>query len=360
MVSRVGNVSRAAAGLAKARSRGTNITPRNGGVVQHHGASTTPRNHSSCAGVWRQYQNMHMKTNGWADIAYSVGVCPHGYVFAGRGWGVRTAANGTNSGNQNFLAICYIGTGVNVPQVAKDAILSVLDEFRKKGAGSRYIPHRDLTGSACPGTDLIALTRQYDRKAVPAGGSPAARPTPAAELPVHKPGDRVLRLTSPQTTGTDVQAIQRWVGAEDDGVFGNETDTKYRVAQGKVGIPQNGVVDKAGWAHYAAWVKWRAQLAADAAKKAKEQEAKKPPLPRLGAFTGPVLTRSANSGKYHGGVAKAQANLIILGFMRKGADQAGRFGDDTEAGFIALQKARGIKANGKLGRDTWAELERWS
>lgn len=169
---REGFVSRSEAGLAQPDSRSTNITPGRGGCVWHWiGVKQNITSHSQCAGVWRSIQNHHMNTNGWVDVAYTFGVCPHGYIFAGRGALVRTAANGTNEGNQYYYAICaFLGPGNSPSEKMMMAILSGTLELRREGgAGDRILPHGDLTGSSCPGPDLSPAARDWDNRDIPTG-----------------------------------------------------------------------------------------------------------------------------------------------------------------------------------------------
>jgi LysM repeat protein len=157
-------VTRSQWGARARRSSNTNITPQNGGVSIHHvGASRTARsNHADCAGQVRGIQNYHMDTNGWADIAYSHLTCVHGYVFQGRGEGQRTAANGTNTGNQNWYAVCCLtgGSTTNYDTITAqlvDAIKLAISRLRSQGgAASRINGHRDHLATACPGDALYA------------------------------------------------------------------------------------------------------------------------------------------------------------------------------------------------------------
>lgn len=93
-----------------------------------------------------------MDSNGWADIAYSSLVCPHGVRFEGRGPGRRTAAQGTAEGNHRSYAVCYIA-GANDPltDAAKAAFLAEGDRLAPLRWG-----HQDWKSTACPGTDLWA------------------------------------------------------------------------------------------------------------------------------------------------------------------------------------------------------------
>lgn len=96
-----------------------------------------------------------MDGNGWADIAYTSGACPHGVRYEGRGPGRRTAAQGTTAGNDRSYAVCYIAGG-NDP-LTDEARAAFADE------GARLKPlrwgHQDWKSTACPGTDLWAWRR---------------------------------------------------------------------------------------------------------------------------------------------------------------------------------------------------------
>ena len=79
-----------------------------------------------------------------------------------------------------------------------------------------------------------------------------ARPAPSGGLPVHAVGSRVLYLTDPHMTGTDVKKLQetllRWYPSQPwgavanfaDGDFGNGTDRAVRYFQGKAGLTVDG------------------------------------------------------------------------------------------------------------------------
>jgi hypothetical protein len=163
-----GFVTRAEAGLRSPRSVSRNVTPERGGVVLHWGGPA-PRidSHADCYKVWRAWQRYHMDTHRWVDIAYTMGPCQHGYVFAGRGAGVRTAANGTNEANQNRYAVVWIGgKGMRPTLRAVRAALWCVLRLRRRGAGRDVDPHTRFTGSECPGPELTALAHRYDGKRV--------------------------------------------------------------------------------------------------------------------------------------------------------------------------------------------------
>lgn len=152
-----GFVTRAQAGLRPPRSISKNIDAKNGGVALHYGGSNVPTSgHDSCISRWKSWQNYHMDGHGWVDIAYSMGVCQHGYAFAGRGAGVRTAANGTNYGNSTHYAVCWIGGAQQTPTPeALSAIAWCINALRSGGNAGRSVkPHRFFKATGCPGNIL--------------------------------------------------------------------------------------------------------------------------------------------------------------------------------------------------------------
>lgn len=188
---RAGFVTRAQAGLRAPRSVSRNITPRNGGVGVHYGGGAQRiRSHAECIARWRSWQNFHMSPgwagtkNGGADIAYNFGFCDHGYVFAGRGLGTRSAGNGTNSGNQNFYAAVWIGgEGERPSKAALDALDWIVLECRNNGAGSQVRPHSWFKSTACPGNPLRSYLPNVHNKAI--GASPSQPPPPLRTGPLE-------------------------------------------------------------------------------------------------------------------------------------------------------------------------------
>lgn len=171
--------TRAQVGLIKPKSVSYKVNPEGGGLVVHwNGPRAANTSHDQCEATWRNVQKFHMAApRNWVDIAYSIAFCNHGYVLAGRGYGVRTAANGTNHGNQYFLAAYWIGGEGQTPTgEAYDALDWIIVDFRKKGAGKRVQPHEDFTGSRCPGADLKQRARERDNKNIDASSSDKVEP----------------------------------------------------------------------------------------------------------------------------------------------------------------------------------------
>jgi hypothetical protein len=195
MAARVaGFVSRLAWSARLPRSYSKNITPGKGGCAKHYaGPKVVINSHADCIRVWKGWQTYHMDGHGWADIAYTGGYCQHGYAFAGRGFRVRTAANGTNDGNQRFYAFCWIGGEDQEPTPeALNALEWWIKEARADGdAGEAVVNHSDLNSTSCPGKYLKAWK-------MPAASAPDPniKPPRRPDMFVAKYGRTAFRLVT--------------------------------------------------------------------------------------------------------------------------------------------------------------------
>lgn len=138
-----------------------------------------PQNHSLCAGRVRAIQKDHMENHPdeqWIDIAYNAMVCPHGYVFEGRGVHHRTGANGSVPLNTAHYAVCgMVGdSGLTQPtDLMLNGIRDAIEWFRTQGgAGPEIKGHRDGYNTDCPGDALYAWVQK---------GAPRPTPTPVAD-----------------------------------------------------------------------------------------------------------------------------------------------------------------------------------
>lgn len=167
-------VTRAAWG-ARAPKSTSPISEVLGDALHYEGPAMGSFPHTSCASKVRGIQAFHMDGRGWADIAYSAVVCPHGYVYEGRGKGRRSAAQGTNDGNAHYYAVCGLwGQGDPVTDAAKQAYL---DAFAWLGGGGQRRPHSSFHATACPGDPV----RAWIAAGLPAPGpAPTPKPTPGA------------------------------------------------------------------------------------------------------------------------------------------------------------------------------------
>lgn len=207
--------TRAQLSLRAPRSVSHNITPANGGVAVHwNGGPVGAKDHARCESHWRNDQNYHMDQLGWADIAYTGGFCQHGICLAGRGFGVRTAANGSNAGNQNHYAFCWLGGTGEVPTGdAYNALEWWVNEARVHGgAGKNVLPHNVFYATACPGGELRARATLLNNR-------PLYSPSPTSTPPQVKPP------VSSGYTIANVKALQGAVSVVTDGKWGNNTDS---------------------------------------------------------------------------------------------------------------------------------------
>jgi LysM repeat protein len=142
----------------------TTITNPKGVKVHYVGPEYTPRDHSQCGAYMKSIQEMHLANTveNYMDIAYSLGVCEHGYVFDGRGKGHRSGANGGTSLNANHYAVLAFLGKAGLTEPTDDQILGIQDSIaylRRAGAGDEIAGHRDGYSTECPGEALYALVR---------------------------------------------------------------------------------------------------------------------------------------------------------------------------------------------------------
>jgi hypothetical protein len=134
------------------------------GVAVHYTGmnSDEQRLHEHCAARIRGIQNFHLDEQDWLDIAYNHLFCRHGVVFAGRGFGARSAANGTARANDAYFAICFLGDDsagrADITPEARRALAALVREYRRRYPGARRVrPHSDFFATNCPGDELRRL-----------------------------------------------------------------------------------------------------------------------------------------------------------------------------------------------------------
>lgn len=148
---------------ARPRKSGTTEIIDHPSVTGHWvgGGWEFPWDHSSCDDKVRGIQVDHMDNREWSDIAYNYLVCPHDYVFEGRGYDRRSSANGSDSANSLSFAICALW-GSNsaddpLPNGLKNAFLYARAILRSKGGATSIVKgHRDWKETDCPGPQIYA------------------------------------------------------------------------------------------------------------------------------------------------------------------------------------------------------------
>lgn len=159
-------VSRSAWGARAPRATASYLASTRGVKVHYTGDYMDPRivdDHDRCAPRVRSIQNGHMDDNGWNDIGYSAVVCPHAYVFVGRGPHRLPAANGPGL-NSGHYAVCGL-VGDKGHTKPTDAMLNGIRDaigwLRAEGdAGFEIKGHRDGYATDCPGEPLYAWVRK--------------------------------------------------------------------------------------------------------------------------------------------------------------------------------------------------------
>jgi hypothetical protein len=196
-----------------------NVTPLEDkdlrGIAVHYSAMAAVEDHAGCDDRVRQIQNGHMDGNGWADIAYSWLTCQHGYAFQGRGWGVRTAANGTNAANDRYHAVCFLGADRegrdDVTPTGRKVIASVIAQGRDLYPKAWEVRlHKDFRATACPGLELSSWVRAD----MPVDWDTGERP---ADMPVGEAVPIIVRSKPVAVHGCATGGY--WIATEDGGVF---------------------------------------------------------------------------------------------------------------------------------------------
>jgi len=248
-------ITRAGWGARPPKSNGNAIGPRPLGVAVHYSEGNLGSSPDSlCDDKVRGIQRYHMDTKGWADIAYSFLVCPHGNIFEGRGTGRGSAANGTTAANLDYYAVCALGGPKDTPSVLMLAGIGVaIGLCRNAGAALKVLGHRDLFPTACPGTALYAYVRA-GRWAKLAVKIKVAVFTAVKKI--------VAKVTNPGRNIAMTLAIQRACHVTADGKWGPGTQTAASAVirrtltnvpylQARVGTKVDG---KWGPASQAAWL----------------------------------------------------------------------------------------------------------
>lgn len=149
---------------------------RQGFTVHHNGPPArciingVVQPHSRCESFWRGVRNFHVNEQGWSDIAYSFGVCPHGFRFVGRGWDKHQFANGDDEVGPDddlngpwYSVLMFVGGGYTesdgdwVPEEIPTRELEIgldalINEGRRSGrCGMRVEPHSKWKRKPCPG-----------------------------------------------------------------------------------------------------------------------------------------------------------------------------------------------------------------
>jgi hypothetical protein len=135
--------------------------PTRGLVIHYDGSDQglADKPHSACVAYWKNTRRFHMgPARGWADLGYSWGCCPHGYVFEGRGLDRMQAAQ--PGGNTEWYSVTLMSGPSEDPTPAQiDAVRELRAWLMGKGVGPLVKGHRDFYSTSCPGDRLYRLVK---------------------------------------------------------------------------------------------------------------------------------------------------------------------------------------------------------
>lgn len=128
-----------------------------GAVIHWPGTGSTRVIHTreAVASALRGWQNYHMDTRGWSDIAYQVAVDQAGRAWTLRGLRTQSGANGNADLNERYGAILLVlVTGEQPTAAMKATTRAVIADFRTiYPRGTAIRPHSAVRpgGTDCPG-----------------------------------------------------------------------------------------------------------------------------------------------------------------------------------------------------------------
>ena len=139
-----------------------------GAVIHWPGTGSTSVIHSKAAvaSALRGWQDYHMDTRGWSDIAYQVAVDQAGRAWTLRGLRIQSGANGNNDLNERYGAILLVlVTGEQPTAAMKATTRAVIADFRRIfPRGTAIRPHSAVRPDPtdCPGPAARAAIARGD------------------------------------------------------------------------------------------------------------------------------------------------------------------------------------------------------
>lgn len=141
------------------------ISPRPAANNQRSAFSITREMHDGTVwcpqtpnGTWLARRNGKVYFTGNSFLA-----CPHGWVYEGRGWNRRSAANGTNAGNSwGHAVMCLIGGDEQPSKSILDAVTELCGAHDGRYGRVDLRPHSSFKSTACPGDPLRRFAASGD------------------------------------------------------------------------------------------------------------------------------------------------------------------------------------------------------
>lgn len=232
-------------------SANVSSAPCKNGMVAHYDGSNqnlAGKGHSACISYWKNTRRFHMNSRGWSDIGYSYGVCPHGEVFEGRGFGKSQAAQ--PGGNSTWTSCTFMsGPSESPTQKQLQGWWELRAYLRKKGLGSAVQGHQYFISTSCPGSRIMTLVKNGTLKKAITGTSPT--PPPVSSGTPKWPGRYITQ--PPVMTGSDVKVWQtkmrqRGWSIAVDGAYGPNSEKVCIAFQKEKGLKVDGVIGPSTWA----------------------------------------------------------------------------------------------------------------
>ncbi|MFC7830765.1 N-acetylmuramoyl-L-alanine amidase [Streptomyces sp. NPDC057375] len=330
------------------------FTPWRGGVAIHHtgGKPNLIGGHSECYSAVRGIQNYHMNGE-YDDIAYSYAACKHGYLFEGRGIGIRTGANGTNSANDNYYAILGLVGGrvlAGAPDLYDSITHEMLDAIRfgvslvrsTGSAGGEITGHRNLFSTECPGK-----LYNYVANGSLEPGTPTTWPP---TQPDYDPDDTGTApdylgallhyppiMQHPSAAVWQRRMLQRGWSIVADGFYGPQSRRVCIAFQQEKGLAVDGVVGPQTW-----YATWNAPITGGSGDTSVDYLGRAPDWSGV-LFTYPPYTT-------HSSVRTWQQRMRDRGWT---IDVDGVYGAGSRKVCVAFQQEKGLLADGIVGPTTW-------
>lgn len=316
------------------------------------------RNHQVLQNGMRNY---HVNTNGWQDIAQHVTLYPDGTFLTGRDFNTTPASiRGYNTGAFMVEMIGNFDKGNDKLEGKQEAsIVKLAQYFDSRGKYIRF--HRENASKSCPGTGISKTEFMAKVK----GKTPSRQPT--ASRPVSsllRKGDRGANVKQLQN---DLISAGYTVKFGADGIFGAGTESAVRQLQSDYKISVDGIVGN------------------DTRAKLKLAQNKKAPSTSVKTWRNYVsgkivrdlqqeLNRQFNKGLAVDGYfgdntinalvnvrTGARGNLTRIIQERLNAkgyklSRDGIFGAGTARAVRQFQSKNGLSADGVVGKNTWTKL----
>lgn len=167
---------------------------------------TDAQSRATCRNI--QHEAFNNTNEGYIDIQYNHLIDPNGNIFEGRGFGFKSAANGSANYNGHALGVCVL-IGVNQPitQACQDALIWYEHEAVRLYPMISYVkPHSEVAplGTFCPGDSGRVFVPVMSARLHETSPPVPAPPAPPKPKPPEEEIDMVILVAEhrPARVGT--------------------------------------------------------------------------------------------------------------------------------------------------------------